>query len=95
MPKKQPETKIVAAIIAALEKRDWLAWKVHTSQFGRPGISDILAVKNGRLASIEVKQPGKTPTLLQSRWLGDIEAHGGLAGVATSVDEALQIVGEQ
>ncbi|WP_417459054.1 hypothetical protein [Kordiimonas sp.] len=87
-----PESKIVKKILTSLKDRGWLAWKVHTSQFGRIGIGDVLAVRGGLLASIEVKTPGKEPTASQDQWLIDVAKHGGLAGCAHDVDEALSIV---
>lgn len=94
MARKQPESKIVKDILDALRRRGWFAWKVHTGKFSTIGVSDIHAVKDGRFASIEVKCPAKEPTQLQKRWIDDMRRFGCFAGVATSVNEALEIVGE-
>ena len=37
---------------------------------------------------VEVKRPGCRPTTQQSQWLEAVRAAGGIAGVATSVEEA-------
>ncbi|MDL2207052.1 VRR-NUC domain-containing protein, partial [Eubacteriales bacterium OttesenSCG-928-N13] len=63
--------------------------------FQGAGLPDILAIApvSGRLVGIEVKRPkvGRL-TELQKSQLARIEAAGGVAGVATSVEEALSIL---
>ena len=41
---------------------------------------------------IECKRPGCKPTEAQKRWIKAIQKFGGVAGVATSVDDALNII---
>lgn len=45
-----------------------------------------------RALAIEVKQPGKKPTAEQRTWLDHVIGHGWLAGVCTSVAEAVALV---
>lgn len=90
------ERTIVAQIVAAL-KRAGVGWciKTHGGAFQGAGLPDILAIApaTGRLVGIEVKRHklGKL-TELQKSQLARIEAAGGVAGVATSADEALSIL---
>lgn len=60
------------------------------------GHSDIQGIhkKTGRFIAIEVKKPGKIKnvTTYQSDFLNKIAMAGGIAGVATSCDEALKII---
>jgi len=60
---------------------------------------DLIGIgPNGRLVGVEVKAPGwKKPSnkreIAQANFLGLIQARGGLAGFATSIDDYHRIVG--
>jgi hypothetical protein len=57
------------------------------------GLSDITGMKtNGIWFSIEVKIPGKEPTEEQWDHINFVNDNGGLAGYATNVLEAEQII---
>lgn len=95
---KQQEGKLAGKIIAALEKQGWLAWKTHGGAYTSSGIPDVLGFRFGSQGpeslAIEVKLPGNEPTALQKKWLRDLSRCGVRAGVATEVDEALEISGD-
>jgi len=58
-----------------------------------PGFSDIFGLtKSGRFVAIEVKQPGKRPTVQQQHFIDFITKSGGISGIAHSVDEARAII---
>ena len=63
-----------------------------------PGSSDLIGwTADGRFLSIEVKRPGWRPAPLwlasrQAAWLRAVASSGGCAGVATSLDDAGQII---
>jgi hypothetical protein len=65
---------------------------------GERGISDIIGIRrrDGKFIAIEVKTPirKKNLTLDQKVFLNTVKQFGGLSGVATSIDEALEIVEE-
>lgn len=82
------EKNIVAAILRHLKARPrCFAWKTHGGIYGTSGIPDIIACVNGRFAAFEVKQPGGKLTALQEATIGKIHAAGGLACMATSVED--------
>jgi homoaconitase/3-isopropylmalate dehydratase large subunit len=61
------------------------------------GSSDIIGINMqsngvGRLCAIEVKVPGGKPTQAQQDFIDMIIAMGGQAGVAHSVEEAVEIL---
>lgn len=61
-----------------------------------PGLSDIDGMlKDGRHFAIEVKQPKKKPTAEQQEFIDLVNSYGGVAGVATDVNEALRIIESQ
>ena len=84
------EAEITAAV------RDYLrlvgAWelKVLGGLGQRPGVPDVLACVQGRFVAIEVKRPGRRPTPRQAAELEAIRAAGGIALVATSLDEVVE-----
>jgi Holliday junction resolvase len=57
------ESKIQRKIIADLQKKGWLVIKVIQSN--APGFPDLMALKEGRVIFLEVKQPGQKPRPLQ------------------------------
>lgn len=53
---------------------------------------DMVGQRLAVFTSIEVKTPTGRPTTYQKSWLAAVEKAGGIAGIARSVDDALQIV---
>lgn len=91
------ERVIVAKIVKALKVYgvQWLI-KTHGGPHQTSGIPDILCIApgSGRFVGIEVKRPngyGKA-TELQLAQIEKINQAGGVAGIATSVEEAIELV---
>jgi Holliday junction resolvase len=87
------EKDIVNAIKKALTREGAWVTKTHGSLYSS-GLPDLIACYKGRFVGIEVKRPETrhTVTERQQAVLDRISAAGGLAGVATSVEEALAIL---
>jgi len=77
------------------------AWKCNNSGIKKPdggwipsglkGVSDILGVlKGGRFLAIEVKRLKGRATVNQQEFIDKVNRAGGLAFVATSVDEVIE-----
>ena len=66
-----------------------LSGKSRMIRFGVKGMSDVEGMVHGVHLEIEVKAPGKSPTLEQFLWLSNIRAKGGIAFWAQSLDEAI------
>lgn len=62
-------------------------FRMNMSPHRRKGVSDILGIWEKRFLAIEVKVPGKYATKEQKEFLADVEAHGGIAFVARSIDD--------
>lgn len=100
----QPETILQNQIIVALCKNGCVARNHTVGQFytkygsivniGHHGEADIHGhrIYDGRALYIEVKLPGEHPRPDQQKFLDAMTATGALAGVAHSVEEALEIV---
>lgn len=99
-----PETTLQNQILVALCQNGCIARNHTVGQFytkyggvvnvGRHGESDIMGhrVADGRALYIEVKLPGEHPRDDQRKFLEAMRRTGALAGVAHSVEEALEIV---
>lgn len=91
MPK--PETYLRSRIKRALERERPGFWVViHGSAMQQAGLPDLVGVYQGRFCGLEVKVPGQKPTTIQRHTLDAILLAGGIAGVVTSVEEALCLV---
>jgi len=53
------------------------------------GVADILGVYKGRMLAIEVKRPGGKPTDYQITFINKVNQNGGIAFIATSVDDVI------
>lgn len=84
---------------------DWLAYqkcffwiqqagkipgRINKSKYLRNGISDILGVWNGRMLAIEVKAPGNKPSSDQTEFINAVNASGGIAFVAYSLEQVIE-----
>lgn len=98
------ETDIQTAIRIELSKRGCFVQRTNSAmlytkdgrpvRIGIPGQSDLCGHRlgDGRAFYIEIKKPGEEPRENQERFLRQMCASGALAGVAHSVEEAVEIV---
>lgn len=97
------ESTLVSHIAQAVWKRypDAFIWKVHGGPMQEAGMPDLALCVNGYYVGIEVKlqRPGESyehawsrVTASQRTQLRRIYQAGGIAGVALSVEEALDII---
>lgn len=72
------------------------AWhiKTHGNMFSRAGTPDIIACFRGKFIAIEVKKPGGVVSELQKAHIKLIRMAGGIAFVATSVEETKRYLEE-
>lgn len=78
-----------------LKDKGYWFFKVHGSIFQPSGIPDILACINGKFVAIEVKRSkGGIVSPLQKAQIEMIKKNGGIAGVASSMEEFLEILKE-
>lgn len=86
-----PEKKVENQIKRYLDKLGAYHVKIHGSAYIPAGTPDILACVNGRFVGIEVKKPnGGVVSALQKLKIKQIKNAGGVALVATSVEEVEQ-----
>jgi Holliday junction resolvase len=86
------ESAIQKKIIDYLESQG--CYVVNVVQAGKAGVPDILAVcpqASGAVLAVEVKRPGKKARPLQEYHLQKIREAGGVAIVATCVEDVERI----
>lgn len=81
------ENAIVGGITRHARGRGAYVTKTHGGAAGRNGIADLLICYHGWFVAVEVKQPGGRISRLQQHELGLVEAAGGWAIVAYSVQD--------
>lgn len=69
-------------------------FKVHGGPYQAVGIPDLIGCYQGCFVAIEVKRPGKEPTSIQEAVMAKLRNAGAFVCVATSVDEAQQLIAE-
>lgn len=79
-------------IQAAIKARGGKVQKIHGDQYTPAGSPDLIGSLDGRSFAIECKVGSNKPTPKQQHELSAWAAQGWATGVATSVDEALQII---
>ena len=68
-------------------------YRARTGKYNIKGVADILGITNdGRFIAIEVKRPGGRASREQQYYLSRIKALGGIAGIASSVLEAKELL---
>jgi hypothetical protein len=87
------ETSITKSIQTFAKSRGWWVMKIAGGPFQRAGVPDLLLIKRGFAVFLEVKVPGKKPTPLQVRVMGEIKEVGGaVTAVVTSRSEAERVL---
>lgn len=90
---RQPEGRLVEWLLVQLRDAGGHWFKiVAPDRGGDVGIPDILGCYDGRFVSIEVKQPGESPSPRQKLVLGRIERSGGIAEVIDGRQEAREFI---
>lgn len=93
------ESEIQRSIFDYLRYKHYFCWRNNTGgfrskdrvyHFGHVGSGDIFGVtREGKFFSIEVKRPGKMPTMDQAAWITRVKQSNGIAFVAYSVDDVI------
>ncbi len=76
----------------------WTGWFVYYNLAGLgsyPGLSDLVAVRGGRVVHIEVKTPKGVQSEKQKRFQRKLEAAGGEYVLARSVADVEHLAGEK
>jgi hypothetical protein len=92
-----PEGSIKAQVKAMLKLAGWYEFTV--SQFNKKGykvhsgISDLIAIKGGRVLFLEIKTATGNQRPAQAEFEREVREHGGEYHIIRSVDELLTVIG--
>jgi Holliday junction resolvase len=91
----ETEAQLVKKMVAALRKKGCECSKIHGDPYQERGVPDILGCRKGKMFVIEAKRPGKEKNLsaYQRLKLKKYKKAGARVGVATTVEQALEIAG--
>lgn len=70
------EKTIVARVIEQARGMGFWTMKNHGSAYSVKGLPDVLVIKGGRAAWMEVKRPGQHPTRVQEHLMRQLSAAG-------------------
>jgi len=88
-----PEKTIVQKVMAEAKRLGWWRLNVHGGPYQMAGLPDILVIKDGRAAWMEVKVPGKDPTRRQEHRIRELINEAGCpATVVRSVGDAKEFL---
>lgn len=91
------EAKLQRQIRKALESSFGGVWvKNHGGPYMSEGVSDITGCLSGRFIAFEVKLPGKEKTItrLQQKFINEVKANGGIAGMVTSFEDCVHLLAD-
>lgn len=84
MPRSYKSEKDVKKQVKDLLNRNgWFWWMPPANGFGKVGVSDFNALKNGVFLAVETKFDKNSPTVQQKAYLQSVHASGGLAFVVS------------
>ena len=92
MAKINSESAVKREVRKLLVNYGWFVWMPPANGYGKAGISDFHALKDGKFLAIETKYGSNTPTALQSKFLADIELAGGWAIVVNETGYSLNVL---
>lgn len=101
------EADIQRSIMLALSAAGCVIWRNNSGVLknpagipikfgiGNPGGSDLIGIApGGRFIAIEVKTPKGRATPEQIRFIEAVKKHGGIAGIARSVEDAISLINQ-
>ncbi len=94
MTRPVKETDVRKAIKDYLEMCGWFVYHNMAGLGSYPGLSDLVAVKGGRVVHVEVKKPGGRQSERQAAFQRKLEAAGGEYVLAYSVDWVSHLGGQ-
>lgn len=81
------ESDILKQVRDYLRWADWYVIRNQQSMGSHKGLSDLTAIKEGKVVWIEIKRPGGKLSQHQENFRKDIEEHGGIYWVVTDIKD--------
>ena len=89
----QPESAILHGVRDHLRGQGFMVIRNVAGLGTHPGLSDLIAVRDGLSIFVEVKTASGRLSEAQERFRRDVEAHGASYVIARSVDDIAALVG--
>lgn len=87
-----PEQKIKKEIKQYLRLYGWFVFHIHSqSKYAYPGISDLIAIKDGVTLFLEVKTDKGVLSSAQIEFRNNVESHGGKYFIVRSIEDVQNI----
>ena len=87
MKKKNLHTYIKNAVKEYLQWSKWYVMEIQNGPFGTHGVSDLIAIRNGRTVFIEIKSPKGKLSNHQLKFGEEIGAHGGKYVIVNKIED--------
>lgn len=71
------EADVLKQVRQYLTLRNWYVYRNHQSLGSHKGLSDLTAIKGGRVIWVEIKRPGGKLSDWQKAFRDEIQVHGG------------------
>lgn len=92
---KQSETSILTQIRSFLRLNSWYIIRIQQGLGCHKGISDLIAIKKGRVVFIEIKTSKGKLSIHQQRFRLDIEYYGGEYVIMRNFEDAEEFIKEE
>lgn len=89
-----PETMLTKRIVALLEQFGCWCVKIHGSQYQMAGLPDLLVMRGGRVAWLEIKTATGKTSRVQDVVIAKIKRYGVPVAVVRTPEEALEFVSD-
>lgn len=89
------ESEIQKQIVDYLKATRWLVIRNQQNIGSHKGLSDLTALRDGRVLFIEVKGPRGVQSDHQERFQREVEAHGGQYVLARRLEDVWEAIGER
>lgn len=86
------EKAIVAKVMETARRLGWLPVKMHGNVYMLKGLPDVLVLRAGRAAWMEVKRPGHEPTRIQAHRMRELIDAGCACAVVHSSSDAQEFL---
>ncbi len=95
--KKMSEAEVLIQVRAYLEATGWLVMRIHQSLGSKPGLPDLICLKDGKTIYIECKSQRSRAKLsgAQEIMRQEIQAHGGVYIVAKEIEDIEAVINEE
>lgn len=81
MAKYETEDDVKKQVKKLFKEFGWFWWMPAANGFGKSGVSDFCALKDGVFIAVETKKAPRKPTAMQNKFLINIEEQGGFGFV--------------